>query len=129
MQLRVENSPGGDKHVMILTSSDTEKEPVLSFESADDLRNWQMGLAQAIVDSQAWKIACDSPMKFEAAETKKNHFNKPFNFYDQVSADHSGVYKLKRRGAIRLNFYLFVAFTYYSLHRHNPVRLSFIYSD
>eukprot|EP00794_Sanderia_malayensis_P005156 gene5156-5806_t len=58
MEVRVEKSYSEDKNVLILTSSVTEKEPVISFDSACDFDKWRKALNQ----NQFWRFISDHQM-------------------------------------------------------------------
>ena len=85
MKIRIEKSTDdSNRGALILTSKKSEeKEPVFAFESDDDLKAWENGLQQALVDIKAWKTACYTLVNIEEFEAKKKAFNKALSSFEQ----------------------------------------------
>lgn len=75
------------KHILFLTCTDDEKEPVFACESHDDFLTWKSTLTQALVDLRAWRIACKRDIILADPTPRKLPVFTRMSLYDQINVE------------------------------------------
>lgn len=74
-------------HIIILTCTDDEKEPVFACESQEDFKKWKRALRQALVDLRAWKQAYKHDIALADPTPRKLPMFSRLSLYDQIDVD------------------------------------------
>lgn len=75
------------RHILILTCSDDEKEPVFACETEDDFLKWRKALKQALLDLRAWKLAYKQDIVLTDPTPKKLPIISRIPLYDQIDVE------------------------------------------
>ncbi|XP_046850258.1 rhotekin-2-like isoform X2 [Xenia sp. Carnegie-2017] len=75
------------RHILILTCSDDEKEPVFACETEDDFLKWRKALKQALLDLRAWKLAYKQDIVLADPTPKKLPIISRIPLYDQIDVE------------------------------------------
>ncbi|XP_028418577.1 rhotekin-2-like isoform X2 [Dendronephthya gigantea] len=74
-------------HIIILTCSDDEKEPVFACECEQDFVRWKKDLRQSLVDLRAWKQAYECDITLTDPTPKKLPVFSRISLYDQIDVE------------------------------------------